>query len=339
MTVVFIVLDGLGARQVSPDLMPTLHGWGSEGLSRPDGATSVLCSSTYPNFGSIVTGALPTQHGIFANEVAVDGVPVPASAVGPSVATFFDESSEVVVGDQHLIGVMAAHTAGRHWPPSGELPEEGTALDAFGYVADQEVAARVVASLEREPDLLFVQLNGPDTAAHAYGPDSDEAIESYRSLDRSLTDIDYALRSRWDETLLLVTSDHDQERVELSNRVDLGALAAERGVEVTVINEGTAAVLVGPGVETPGWLEGVAGVEASVRVSDDIRLVFSIPEWWFGHPWSPAFRGAHGGVRTRSTVAIAAGGHQSLEAAASAFRRPRFGAEDWFDLVQSARSE
>ncbi|HEY6627502.1 MAG TPA: alkaline phosphatase family protein, partial [Acidimicrobiia bacterium] len=325
MTVILIVLDGLGARQVTPDLMPTLHGWGSEGLHRQEGAISVLCSSTYPNFGSIVTGALPSQHGIFANEVAVNGSPMPASAVGPSVPTFFDESSEVVVGDQHLIGVMAAHTAGRHWPPSDELPEEGTALDAFGYVADQEVAVRVIAALERQPDFLFVQLNGPDTAAHAYGPDSDEAIESYRSLDRSLADIDGALRSQWDETLLLVTSDHDQETVELSQRVDLGALASERGVEVTVLNEGTAAVVVGPGVENPGWFEGVPGVESSHSVRDDIRLVFSAPEWWFGHPWSPALRGAHGGLRTRSTVAIAAGGHQSLEVVASAFRRPRLG--------------
>jgi predicted AlkP superfamily pyrophosphatase or phosphodiesterase len=337
MTVVMIVLDGLGARRVRPDLMPTLSGWGSEGLHRQEGATSVLCSSTYPNFGSIVTGALPSQHGIFANEVAVDGVATPASAVGSSVPTFFDESSEVVVGDQHLIGVMAAHTAGRHWPPSGELPEEGTALDAFGYVADQEVAVRVIAALERGPELLFVQLNGPDTAAHAYGPDSDEAVESYRSLDGCLADIDAALRPIWDETLLLVTSDHDQETVELSHRADLRALATERGVEVTVLNEGTAAVLVGPGAKNPGWFEGVPGVESSIVVREGIRLVFSAPDWWFGHPWSPALRGAHGGLRTRSTVAIAAGGHQSLEVVELAFRSPQFGAEDWFGLVQTAR--
>jgi predicted AlkP superfamily pyrophosphatase or phosphodiesterase len=338
MTVVVIVLDGLGARWVTPDLMPTLHGWGMEGAVRPEGATSVLCSATYPNFGSIVTGALPSQHGMFGNEVAVDGVRRNASEVGPSVPTFLDESSEVVVGDQHLIGVMAAHTAARHWPPSSELPLEGIALDAFGYVADQEVTVRVVAAIERSPELLFVQLNSPDTVAHIYGPDSEEAIDSYGALDGCLAEIDEVLRSRWDETLLLVTSDHDQETVELSNRVDLEELAFERGVEITVLNEGTGAVLVGPFAHQSGWFEGLPGVEGSHLVMDDVRLVFSMPDWWLGSAASPALRGAHGGLRTRSTVAIAAGGHQGIAAVVPALNRPRFGAEDWFELVQIARS-
>ncbi len=337
MTVVVIVLDGLGSRWVTPDLMPTLHGWGTEGAMRPHGASSVLCSSTYPNFGTIVTGVQPSEHGIFSNEVAVDGVPRPASEIGPSAPTFLDESAEVVVGDQHLIGVMAAHTAGRHWPPSGELPP-GIGLDAFGYVADHEVTARTIAALERRPNLLFVQLNSPDTSAHAYGPDSEAAIETYRSLDQCLSEIDAALRSRWEETLLLVTSDHDQETVDVSNRIDLGALAFERGVEVAVLNEGTAAVLVGVEAGQSDWFQGVPGVDQSIEVREDVRFVFSSPQWWFGDASSPAFRGAHGGLRTQSTVAVAAGGHQDLSNVASAFDRPRFGAEDWFNLVQDARS-
>ena len=336
MSVVVIVLDGLGSRWVTPDLMPTLHGWGAEGAIRPHGASSVLCSSTYPNFGSIVTGALPSQHGIFSNEVAVDGVPRPASEIGPSAPTFLDESSEVVVGDQHLIGVTAAHTAGRHWPPSGEIPP-GIGLDAFGYVSDQEVTIRTIAAWERRPDLLFVQLNSPDTAAHAHGPDSEAAIETYRSLDRCLSEIDSALRSRWDDTLLLVTSDHDQETVEISKRIDIGALAFERGIDVAVLNEGTAAVLVGAGAGQSDWFQAVPGVDQSLVVMDDVRLVFSSPQWWFGDASSPAFRGAHGGLRTRSTVAVATGGHQGMIDVAAAFNRPRFGAEDWFDLVQMTR--
>jgi predicted AlkP superfamily pyrophosphatase or phosphodiesterase len=309
-----------------------------EGAIRPEGAISVLCSATYPNFGSIITGALPSQHGIFTNYVAVDGVRRHASEVGPSAPTFLDQSSEVVVGDQHLIGVMAAHTAGRHWPPSGDLPPEGIALDAFGYVADREVTVRVVEAIERSPELLFVQLNSPDTVAHMYGPDSHEAIETYRSLDRCLAEIDEALRSRWDETLLLVTSDHDQETVGLSNRIDLEALAFERGVEVTVLNEGTGASLIGPDAGQSGWFEAMPGVEGSHLVRDDVRLVFSMPDWWLGNDSSPPLRGAHGGLRTRSTVAVAVGGHQGLAAVVSAFNRPRFGAEDWFELVQIARS-
>jgi hypothetical protein len=335
MSVVLIVLDGVGSRWVTADVMPTLFGWGVEGAIRPDGATSVLCSSTYPNFASIVTGALPAQHGILANEAVVDGVPRHAAEVGPGVPTFLDGQSEVVVGDHHLIGVMAAHTAGRHWPPSGGIPD-GIGRDEFGYVSDSEVTDRVVESLEDSSELLFVQLNGPDTAAHIHGPDSVEAIESYRSLDGCLAIIDAALRSRWDETLLLVTSDHDQETVDLSLRIDLGAVAHDRGVEVTVLDEGTAAVLVGPGAQESAWFDDVSGVERSLAVSDEARLVFSQPGWWFGGSSAPALRGAHGGLRTRSTVAVASGGGQALSKLSPAFTGARFGAEDWHHLVQVA---
>jgi predicted AlkP superfamily pyrophosphatase or phosphodiesterase len=338
MRVILIVLDGVGARWVTPELMPTLFGWGAEGVMRTDGATSVLCSSTYPNFASIVTGASPTEHGILANEAVVDGVARHASEVGPGVPTFLDEKSEVVVGDHYLIGVMAAHTAGRHWPPSGGIPA-GTGLDAFGYVSDEEVTMRVVESLERRPELLFVQLNGPDTAAHIHGPDSEEAIESYRSLDRCLAIVDSALRPHWEETLLLVTSDHDQETVDLSLRIDLGELAHDRGVDVMVLNEGTAAVLVGPGSKLAAWFDDSPGVEQSLVVSDDARLVFSYPGWWFAGPSSPALRGAHGGLRTRSTVAVASGGTHAISRLSPAFGSPRFGSEDWHHLVQMARPE
>ena len=337
MSVVLIVLDGVGARWVTPELMPTLYGWGVEGFRRPEGAISVLCSSTYPNFASIVTGALPAEHGIFANEVVVEGVARPASEAGPRLPTFLDENSEVVVGDHHLIGVIAAHTAGRHWPQSGGIPG-GVGLDAFGYVSDEEVTTRVVESLEQPPDLLFVQLNGPDTAAHIHGPESDEALESYRSLDRCLGIIDAALRPQWGDITLLVTSDHDQETVDVSRQIDLRALASEQGVEVTVLNEGTAAVLMGPDSKRTGWLAGTPGLEQSMQVSDEARLAFSQPGWWFGGSSSPALPGAHGGLRTRSTVGVVSGGSKAVTSLLPAFTTPRFGAEDWHDLVQTARS-
>jgi hypothetical protein len=338
MNVVLIVLDGVGARWVDRDYMPTLHGWGVEGVMRPGGATSVLCSSTYPNFASIVTGALPSEHGMFANEVVLEGVVRHASEAGPRMPTFLDGNSEVVVGDHHLVGVMGAHTAGRHWPPSGGIPD-GVGLDAFGYVSDEEVTARVVDAVERRPELLFVQLNGPDTAAHLYGPDSDEAIGAYGSLDRCLAIIDSALRPHWDDTLLLVTSDHDQETVDLSKTIDLGVLAMERAIEVTVLNEGSAAVLVGPESDDSTWFEDIPGVEQTNKLGADTRLVSSQPGWWFAGAASPPLPGAHGGLRTRSTVAVASGSKPAVSRLSPVLGRARFGAEDWHEVVQSARSE
>jgi len=106
--------------------------------------------STHPNFASIVTGRLPLEHGIMTNQVVLDGVARPASEIGPRTGTFLDHDCEVIVGDQHLIGVMAAQTAGRHWPPGGVVPG-GVELDLFGYVTDGEVAARTSTPWTADP--------------------------------------------------------------------------------------------------------------------------------------------------------------------------------------------
>ncbi|MDP9494439.1 MAG: alkaline phosphatase family protein, partial [Actinomycetota bacterium] len=205
-------------------------------------------------------------------------------------------------------------------------------------VTDEEVTARVMESLERRPDLLFVQLNGPDTAAHIYGPDSDEALDSYRSLDRCLAVIDTGMRPHWDEDVLLVTSDHDQETVDPSQRIDLRELALQAEVDVTVVHEGTGAMLVGPGSWQSDWFEGVSGVDRSELIGEGVRLVFAKPRWWFAEPSTPDFCGAHGGLRTRSIVAVAAGGREAISAILPGLQKTQFGAEDWFDVVQMARS-
>lgn len=294
-----------------------------------------MCSSTYPNFASIVTGRLPVAHGIFANMVVGGDVILGAADVGPRVATFVDQRTEVVVGDHNLIGVTAASTAGRHWPTSGVTPP-GAGADAFGYLADTEVTGRVVEALERRPEVLFVQLNGPDTVAHIHGPDSNEAIESYREIDRCLAIIDEAVH--WDQDLVMVTSDHDQEPVSPSLRIDLDAVATREGAEVSVVHEGTAAMLVGPGASDGGWLAGVDGVEGWGLVAEDVSLAFSAPGWWFSDSAFPDFKGAHGGPRTRSTLAVAAGSSSPIEAIRDRFMAPRLGAEDWSGLVKTART-
>ncbi len=334
MTVVMLVIDGIGNRSATPDVMPTLTEWGRRGLARPDGATAVMCSSTYPNFASMVTGRLPSDHGLWANEVVVDGAIRAAGDVGPRVPTFFDTGTEVVVGDHNLIGVTAAHEAARHWPPSGVIPP-GSAVDMFGYLTDAEVTARVIDALDRMPALLFVQLNSPDTFAHWHGPDSDEAVDAYRDLDRSLAEIDQAFD--FDRDLLLVTSDHDQETVDPSQRIDLATIAEKRDPAVSVIHEGSAAVVVGS--DEPGWLGEVPGVESWAAAASGVALAFSEPGWWFAHPDFPDFKGAHGGPRTRSTIAVAMGPAPILQAIRPRFLGPRLGAEDWYHLVRTGISD
>ncbi|PJK23558.1 alkaline phosphatase family protein [Mycolicibacterium goodii] len=331
--VVLVILDGVGARQVRPGTMPTLYSLATSGAWRPDGSEAVLCSATYPNILTLVTGSSPAQHRVFANPLF--GHELAATA---SPRTIFERTgnrdTEFVVGDQYLIDVGRARTAGRHWPPEGVLPN-GTVRDEFGYAADAEVLPHALAAVERRPDLLVVHLNGPDTASHLHGPDSEAAAASYRTSDTALASLVNALRPHWDDLLLLVTSDHDQETIHDDRRIDLVGLAATRGVDATVFHEGTAAVIVGPGAADARWLSDVAGIERSWLVESELRVAASERHHWFAAAGHPARGGAHGGPRTRGQVAVAAGGHPAVSRIAQIWRHRRPRAEDWAGLALS----
>lgn len=332
--VVLVIIDGVGARQVRPDTMPTLHSLATSGAWHPEGSEAVLCSATYPNILTLVTGSSPTQHRVFANPLFGHEL-----AATSSITTVFeragDRSSEFVVGDQYLIDVGRARTAGRHWPPEGVLPD-GTRRDDFGYATDGEVLPHALAAVERRPDLLVVHLNGPDTASHLHGPDSDAAAASYRTSDAALASLAEALRPHWDNLLLLVTSDHDQETIHDDRRIDLVGLASTRGVDATVFHEGTAAVIVGPGATDARWLSDVAGIERSWLVEPGLRVAASEPHHWFAKADQPSRGGAHGGPRTRGQVAVATGGHPIVGRIAEAWRHRQPRAEDWTPLALSA---
>lgn len=335
MPVVFVILDGVGSRMVTG--MPTLRRWAESGAWHPEGSRAVLCSATYPNHATFVTGRGPDTHGIWTNDVpSGDGI-LPAEKVGPGTDTIFTrlESAEAILGDQHLVGVMGAGAARSHWPPGGVIPA-GTATDPFGYVSDEEVLKHASAAWERNPDALVVHLNSPDTAAHAFGPHSPEARDAYDRVDDILARLGELVAPRREETVLLVTSDHDQEPADPDRRVDLAALARHRGVDAVIVPEGSAALVAGRVAESTGWFEAVDGIEGSLLVAPDRRLLFSSPGAWFASADAPPRRGVHGGPRCRGQVAVAAGDHPFVADIAAAWARRAPTATRWAALVEAA---
>lgn len=312
--VVFVIVDALPLRHVNADVTPTLAALAREGSTSTGRA--VMTSATYPNHATFATGVDPIEHGLLANWIVHEERPRPAYHVGPAVPTIFDacraagRSSAAVVGDQHLIGVMGAKAADSHWPPGGELPE-GIARDAHGYAADHEVLPRLLDVLEGDrPDLVVGHLNEPDTYAHVHGPDSDAALDSYRRADAAIAAVVEALRPTWDQTALIVVSDHDQEDV--WDELELHAIADAAGASVLCLPEGSAAIAWGDDESGGAWLDGVPGIAGHREVREGVRLVWSDPGHAFRPPapfrQDPADRGMHGGVRTRAQVAISAGG-------------------------------
>jgi hypothetical protein len=329
--VLLLVIDGLGARQIGPQLTPTLWKWAGEGGRSVAGGRSVMTSATYPNLATLVTGVGPQQHGIDANWLVSGNEIIAAWEVGPRAPTLFEacrrggRSSIAVLADHHLVGVTGAHMADHHWPPQGVLPE-GTELDLLGYAADDAVLPLIASAWTEGPDLLVAHLNSPDTFAHVFGPDSAEAVEAYGKVDQRLTLLDQALRPGWEETVVVVVSDHDQELAGDQVGVDLRAIAAAAGAEAIVVYEGSGAVIVSDRVD---WLAGVDGVAGQMATGDRRWVVWGQPGRFFADGGLTGYRGIHGGLNTRNQLALVTGGHPAVKSIAANIGEQRPAAGDW----------
>src|SRR5205823_14167320 len=114
---------------------------------------------------------------------------------------------------------------------------------------------------------------------------------------------------------------------------------AEAGLPLIPIPEGSAAIVWGEDETSGRWLDGIDGVAGHREIAPGIRLVACAPRRWFNPPAGfmsgPADRGTHGGERTRSQVAVAAGGHpHAVELARSLNDRDQIDATEWAPVIE-----
>ncbi|HEY5250047.1 MAG TPA: alkaline phosphatase family protein [Acidimicrobiales bacterium] len=324
MNVLLLILDGLSPRHVRRDITPTLSGMAEAGGWNRGGGVAVMPASTYPNHATFVTGVPPAVHGLWSSMIpgpAVEGKAgahqplVDAWDVGPSAPTLFEvcsrggRSTAAVLGDHHLVGAMGGSVADSSWPAKGEFGDD-VARDALDYADDAATAEQIVEAIGHGPDLLVAQLNGPDTGAHLYGPDSDEAIEAYRYNDAAIATVRQALEPRWEDWVFMVVSDHSQETAG-GEAIDLDEAMKNKGVDARVIRDGSAAIVTGEGGRDPRWLDDVDAVVGVEPLADDTVVVWGRPGSSFGeHPWGVP--GIHGSPRTTPQVAVVSGGHSAV---------------------------
>lgn len=327
--VVFVVIDALPLHLADTTHTPHLMQLASEGAVNPAGGRAVLSTATYPNHASFATGLAPADHGILVNRVW-DGTEFrPASEIGPNGDTIFTmarragRSTAIAVGDHHLIGVMGGTEADRHWPPEGRRPD--VALDAFRYAADSAVVDAVDEIDLLEADLAVIHFNEPDTASHLYGPHSPELAECAASTDAALGELIERMRPRWDDTVVIVVSDHDQELV-TEHGLDLQQSLERHGLPGVVETEGTAALVVdGPEIDD---LLALPEVEGASRIDAASVLVWGAPGQVFG-PWLDELHGSHGSPRCDAQVAVVGGGHPAVASLGEAITATRPDATWW----------
>jgi hypothetical protein len=333
MQVVFVVIDALPNQWVTPEWTPNLWELVTEGGWNSRGGKAVLSTATYPNHASFVTGREPASHGIFVNRVWDGSKFIISSKVGPKGDTIFKAagrsgiSNAVVVGDHKLIGVMGAGDADICWPPDGKRAD--VALDEFRYAADSSVLDAVDTIDLVDVDLGFVHFNEPDTVCHLFGPDAEETKERIRGTDAAFGDLVERYKPSWDDTIMIVVSDHDQERV-VEYGFDLTDALHQRSLPGVVENEGTCAVVFsGPDTETMMTFD---EVEGATVLDSQHTLVWGKSGHVFG-PWLDELHGSHGSPRTSTQVAVVGGGHSQVPAIASVLAKSRPKATDWAPLV------
>ncbi len=327
--IVLVVIDALPHRHVGHDTTPHLWSVAERGAIAPTGGCSTPVSVTYANHAALITGAPPSQTWVHGNHTW-DGVAwSPAPKLGPRARTLFDDvaamggTSAFVAGDHKLVHQMGATNATHHWPPDGRIPDDAPRC-IYRYAADEAVldAATELVAHQPLPDLAVIHLNEPDTAAHHFGPDSADALGRYRATDAVFGEFLELLRPRWDDTVLIVVSDHDQE--EITDQIE--ASGGRAGVElaakfadfdgVAVAHEGTGALIhVDPRADSAAVqaaalaLDGVEGVDLLDHDGPGrVLLAWTEPGRSFG-TMPVDLRGQHGSPRCRTQVAVVGGGH------------------------------
>ncbi len=330
------MFDGLSPRHVDDEVMPVLAGAARGGGWTPTGGLGCLPSSTYPNHATFATGVSPDRHGIVANAIPTADATTPAWELGPSVPTLFDamaaagRPSAAVFGDHHLVGVTGGQSADFLW--SRDEHAGGVARDLLGYAKDDETVVGIAEAIDTGADLVFAQMNEPDTMAHIFGPDSPEARRQYGRSDAHFGSVVESLRGEWDDWVVIVMSDHSQETVTEPAPIDLRAAARARGLAGSIADDGAVAAAAGELARDPRWMLEVPGIEGVRRLGGGAVLAWAAPGRYFFQVEVPV-RGVHGSPRTAVQVAVVTGGHPAAGALGAAIGRHRPAAESWAPAI------
>lgn len=344
--VVLLGLDGFPISALSPGLTPTLWSLLAESSGAVPTGICSLPATTYPGFASLLTGVIPTEHGVRLTGFRPGAVPGWAGDQKVRVPTLFDVAKAAgrravaVVGDQNLFSVLrleSADAAGS-WPGAARLPD-GTETDVKGYATNAAVRPHLLAAAaDVTIDLVFGHLNEADTFGHREGPRASATLDCVRRTDALVADLLDALQPAWERTVLIITSDHDMDAVAPEPAVGLADLGALDELIGGFASDGGSALLrPRPGEIADELVKAAESVPmVAVAQEDDWGLVVvglrSGRHFPLGHP----DLGFHGGPATARTLAMVAGGPSQAvdEARRMAASQPHVA--QWAQMVASA---
>ena len=302
-----------------------------------EGGYTDLPSSTDPGFCSLLTGCYPRTHGVRTTSWRFAELPAWAGAKTPRVGTIFDachaSGIRTVAAISDDRGLLCTGSADLVWPPANVIPK-GTPLDAHGYPMNVAVRPHVLqAAADPSIGFLFGHFNESDTVGHDSGPESSQARQCYSETDRLVGEVLDALAPSWDQTIVIIVSDHDMQA-----RTDTEPIALDPLTELwdgIVPDGGAALVHLREGVERGGArraLMAADGVESCLPADDSVMILGARPGRIFAAPVLPV-GGFHGAPATARTVALVGGGHSDARRVAATIARSRPHLADWAPTI------
>jgi len=374
--VVVLVVDGLNPNEVTSLTMPTLHALRSQGTWYRQ-ARSVMVAETIPNHVAMMTGAYPQRSGIPINkywnrkrkgEVGVD-MERPRLLKTKTLFTAVDKQcpglrTASVLSKDYLFGIFrdgkGQRSADYHWD------NRPFVIPGSGHAPDDATTERILDQINSKPDLLFASLGDVDRSGHVDPSEPIVTNPALRTLVMQNTDalISQIVRKlqevgMWEDTVLIVTSDHSMDYSTPQDFISLDAVFSEdkklAGTYEVVQNGGVDNVYVKPkftGVDKARLLrrmrrlalevEGVKGAlyrrpnlvdPSGVRIPKAWRLdsrragdlIATVdPGYRFSDPDSSSnpIPGNHGHGPTRHSVALVTGGSPLVRTRDIALSRP-----------------
>lgn len=202
--VVLIGIDGLspdGIRNAETPILDHMMLHGAYSLH----ARAVMPTNSGPNWGSMIMGAPPEQHGILNNDWSRDNFQLPAVVTRdrdlyPTVfAVIRDQLPEAEIG------------AILHWNPIIRYIEEDVlSFQALPVNEDETTMEATQYILEKKPLFTFIHIDHVDGAGHSFGHGSREYYRSVVKADSLIGEIMNAAKQAgiYSNTVFILSSDH-----------------------------------------------------------------------------------------------------------------------------------
>lgn len=254
--VMVIGVDGLSTTAMQKADLPNLKGMMSKGAYTLK-ARGVLPTVSSPNWGSILMGAGPQQHGVTSNDWEPNKFDIKPACKGPEGKY------------PNILGVLKAAKPSLHlaaiydWDGFGRLFDRGAATHAVHVEKSEKTTVAAIAYWNsQKPDFLFVHLDDVDHAGHEHGWDTVPYFAEAKRID---TLIGQLIRAAGN-ALVIVVSDH-------------GGTGKKHGSNNT--NEVQIPILMtGPGVKAGEWQRLVNIYDIAPTVTEAFGVAGS--ECWIG---------------------------------------------------------